>query len=384
MPARRRPQDGIEPVTRILAGFGLLMVALTLIAIVGLRWSWPVLETWRMAPRVAYAALPTLPADTWDQRAMWIARPDLADDPSRYLPPGVGHERRGQAYVFFLHPTTFMGRNHWNAPIDHADSRMRADLAVRSMASVFNDEAGIYAPRYRQAAQGTFLIDRPASQQALALAEGDARAAFTTFLRTIPPGAPIVLAGHSQGALIMLRLLRDLVRGTPVASRIVAVYLAGWRVSPHHDLPMTGMMACSRADQANCVMAWVTFGDPADPRQVLDAASHYSALDGSHSEDPPLCTNPLTAGHDPIAPDSANLGSLVTGDELRRPALVRPSVGARCADDSGLLLVSNPPHLGDEVMPGNNYSMYDFALFWRNLRVDVARRETAWLREHHQ
>jgi hypothetical protein len=367
----------------MLAGFGLLMIALIVVEAIALRWGWPMLESWRLAPRVAFETLPGLPADAYDQPAMWLARPDLAADQARYLPPGIRHERKGRAFVFFLHPTTFMGRNHWNAPIDHADSRMRAELAVRSMASVFNDEAGIYAPRYRQAAMGTFLVDRPESQKALALAESDARTAFATFLRTIPPGAPIVLAGHSQGALIMLHVLRDSVRGTPVAARIVAVYLAGWPVSPRHDLPMTGMAACTHADQAGCVMAWMTFANPADPRQMLAMASHYPALDGTYDDDPPLCTNPLTAGLGPIAPDSANLGSLVTGDELRRPALVLPSVGAACAADSGLLMVSSPPHLGDEVMSGNNYTTYDFALFWRNLRADTARREAAWLREHH-
>jgi hypothetical protein len=370
-------------VTRIVAWFGLLMMALTLVAIVVLHWTWPVLESWRLAPRVPFETLPLLSADAYDSPAMWIARPDLPDDPARYLPPGIRHERRGAAYVFFLHPTTFMGRNHWNAPIRHADSRMRADLAVRSMASVFNDQAGIYAPRYRQAAMGTFLVDRPESQQALALAESDAHTAFAAFLRMIPRGAPIIMAGHSQGALITLHLLRDTVRGTPVAPRIVAVYLAGWQVSPRHDLPMTGMEACAQADQAHCVMAWMTFADPADPRQVLTMAAHYPALDGSHDHGGMVCTNPLTGGHGPSAPDSANRGSLVTGDELRRPALVQPSVGARCAADSGLLLVANPPHLGDDVMPGNNYTMYDFALFWRNLRTDIAAREAAWLREHH-
>ena len=45
-------------------------------------------------------------------------------------------------------------------------------------------------------------------------------------------------------------------------------------------------------------------------------------------------------------------------------------------------MITHPPHLGDDVPPGNNYSMYDFALFWRKLRADVARRETTWLGEH--
>lgn len=366
---------------RVLAGFGLLMVALSLVAFVAIRWTWPTLEAYRMAPRVPFAARPDLPPGSYAPPDMWLARPDLPTDPARALPPGVAHQRRGRAYVFFLHPTTFMGRNHWNAPIDHADSQMRAGLAVRSMASVFNDEAGIWAPRYRQAAMGTFMNDRAESLRALAIAQSDARAAFAVFIARVPAGAPIIMAGSSQGALLTLQLLRDVVRASPLARRVVAVYLGGWRVSPGHDLPQTGMPACTHADQAGCVMAWMTFVDPADPRQVMAMAAHFPALDGTYSVDQPLCTNPLTAGAGPIAPAIANLGSLATGDELRQPSLVQPSVGARC--DGGLLLIKMPPHLGDQVLSGNNFTMYDFALFWRNLRADVARRDAAWQRAQH-
>ncbi len=367
---------------RMLIGFAGLMLALIVIVVIAFRWGWPTMEAWRMAPRVAFGAPPPLPGDAYDGPGLWLARPDLGQDPSHFLPPGMGHERQGRAFVFFVHPTTFMGRNGWNAPFDHADSRMRAELSVRSMASVFNDEAGVYAPRYRQAALGTFMVDGPEAHAALATAQNDVLLAFGVFLRRVPPDAPIILAGHSQGALIVLRLLRDTVRGTPLAARVMAVYLAGWPVSERHDLPQTGLTACRHTDQTGCVVGWMTFADPADPRQIVAMAARYPALDGVYSTDPPLCVNPLTGGAGAVAPASANLGSLATGDEVRRPALVQPSVGAQCDADSGLLLVSDPPHLGDAVMAGNNYSAYDFALFWRNLRSDLARRETAWLRHH--
>jgi len=370
-------------VQRVLAGFALLLVALSLIAAIALRQTWPALEAYGLAPRVAFRPQPALPPGAYDLPEMWLARPGMAHDPAQYLPPGIGHLRRGEAYVFFLHPTTFLSRTHWNAPLDHLNSRMRAELAVRSMASVFNDEAGIWAPHYRQAALGTFMVDRPESKRALALAESDVRSAFATFLEQIPPHAPIVLAGHNQGALIALHLLRDGVRGTPIARRIVAVYLTGWPVSPRHDLPQTGMPACTRADQAGCVMAWMTFADPADPRQILAMASHYPALDGARADDRPLCTNPLTGGAALSAPAGANRGSLAIGDELRQPSLVLPSVGARCDPASGLLIVTTPPHLGDHVRPGNDFTAYDLALFWRNLRSDVAAREAAWQRAGH-
>jgi hypothetical protein len=369
--------------TRTLAWFALLMAGMTGLAMVGLNWGWPQLEVWRLTPRVPFQAQPSLPDDAYAAPAMWIARPGLENDPAQFLPPGITHDRKGGAYVFFLHATTYEGRKSWNAPLDHANSRMRDELAVEASASVFNDEAAIYAPRYRQAALGTFLADRPEQQRALSLAQGDARLALATFLRTVPADAPIVFAGRGQGALIMMRLIRDMVRGTPLFARVIAIYLSGWPVSARHDLPQLGMPACTKADQAGCVMAWTTFAAPPDTREVIAMAANYPALDGRMRDDAPLCTNPLTGGATIDAPASANLGSLVMRDERHPATLVRALVGTHCATDKGLLIIDRPRHMGDDVMPGNNFSYYDFPLFWLNLRDDIARREATWTREHH-
>ena len=42
---------------------------------------------------------------------------------------------------------------------------------------------------------------------------------------------PIVLAGHSQGAAHVLRLLRDEIAGTPLEQRVAMVYAVGWPIS---------------------------------------------------------------------------------------------------------------------------------------------------------
>ena len=364
----------------MLAGFALLMLGLTGLAMIGLSWGWPQMEAWRLAPRVPFKPLPALGDNPYAAPAMWIARPDIASDPAQYLPPGVRHDRKGAAFVFFLHPTTYDGRRSWNAPLDHPGSRLRAELSTRVMASAFNDEAGIYAPRYRQAALGAFLAEGPNPQRALALAQGDARLALATFLRAVPPSAPIVLAGHDQGALILMHLIHDM--GTPIAARVVAVYLAGWPISARHDLSQMGLPACTHADQAGCVMAWTSFARPADSREIWAMASNFPPLDGKPRDDVPLCTNPLNGGTAIDAPASANRGSLAVNDEHHPARLVLPSVGAHCNPATGLLNIDAPPHLGDDVMPGNNYSVYDFPLFWRNLRDDVARREATWVHAH--
>jgi hypothetical protein len=59
--------------------------------------------------------------------------------------------------------------------------------------------------------------------------------------------------------------------------------------------------------------------------------------------------------------------------------LNRGSVGARCED--GLLIIEGEiPPLGPYVLPGNNYHVYDYALFWAAVRQDAERRLAAWQR----
>src|SRR5438874_577844 len=77
------------------------------------------------------------------------------------------------------------------------------------------------------------------AQKALDCAYRDVLAAFDRFVRE-SGDRPIILAGHSQGALHLSRLLRERIAGTPLARRIVAAYVVGWPVSRLADLPRMG------------------------------------------------------------------------------------------------------------------------------------------------
>ena len=57
--------------------------------------------------------------------------------------------------------------------------------------------------------------------------------------------------------------------------------------------------------------------------------------------------------------------------------LVAGTVPAQC-DPAGYLLIGPPPAIGPLVLPGNNYHVYDVALFWAAVRADMARRVAAW------
>jgi len=317
--------------------------------------------------------------DAWENPKMWFSRPGMASDPARLRPFGLaGGEVPLDAAVFFVHPTSYLDRAHWNAPLGDAGAEQMATQLIAGMASAFNASDSLWAPRYRQATFGAFLADRPERGQAIDLAYGDVRRAFAAFLAATPADKPIVLVGHSQGALLLKRLMRDEVAGKPLARRIAAAYVVGWPVSLEHDLPAMGLPACSRAGEPGCVLGWQSYAEPADTHQTLEAYGSFPALDGkSPAGSRFLCTNPLTGAPDSTAPASANLGTLVPDATGESGALMRGLVPARCGPE-GFLLIGSPPAMGPYVLPGNNYHVYDVMLFWANVRADVAARVAAW------
>lgn len=356
-----------------------VLVVLVIAALIVLRiWSTE-LTRYAFVPKVAFEQVRPLPAGAYANRVMWISRPDTgADDPAQWAPDGIARQQ-GKAAVFFIHPTSYLARKHWNAPVDEQDSARRAIYFVRAMASAFNGQAQVWAPRYRQAAFGAFLTNHPQARQALDAAYMDVRQAFDAFVAATPRETPIVLAGHSQGAFHLMRLLKDRVAGTPLAARVVAAYPIGWPISIAHDLPAMGLSPCATPDQTRCVMTWSSFAEPADPALVLEAYRARPALDGkAKGTEATLCTNPLTGRVGGSAPASANLGTLRISEELSDGELIEKAIPARCDPATGMLLIGEPPEIGPFVLPGNNYHVYDIPLFWSNLRADVARRTDAW------
>lgn len=332
-----------------------------------------------MVPSAPFEAKPATAPSAYTHRGMWLARPDLPRNPALWTPPGYQPNPHPQAAVFFIHPTSYLDRSHWNAPLDNAEANARAALFLRAQASAFNSIGAIWAPRYRQATFGAFLTDSPAAMQARALAYSDVRAAFDEFLREIGPDQPIILAGHSQGALHLTHLLHDRVAGTPLVKRIVAVYVVGWPVSETADLPALGLPQCATADQAGCLLSWQSFAEPADPSLIFDAFDATTGFTGAPRKSTALvCTNPLIGTPDGAAPASANLGTLYPSADLTTATIAPGKVPARC-EGRGILSIGAPPDLvGNYVLPGNNYHVFDYSLFWANVRADAARRLAAF------
>ena len=361
-----------------------LLVVAALVALVfaaGVAWSLFSTQLLRMAlvPGAPFIEQKPAAPNAYADKAMWYARPDLPGNPALWRPTGFSESAQPKtAAVFFIHPTSFLERSAWNAPLDDQRSADLARLFIKGQASAFNGVGEVWAPRYRQATFGSFLTTQAESTKALDAAYRDVALAFEAFLAA-NPDRPIILAGHSQGALHLMRLLREKVAGQPVAARVVAAYVIGWPVSVGTDLKAMGLPACATADQTGCILSWQSFAEPADPKLVADTYDATTGFDGRPRKGTRmLCTNPLTGTPDSAAAASANLGTLIPDANLKEAKFAVGKVPARCDTGPGargFLLIGAPPEgITTYVLPGNNYHVFDYSLFWANVRADAAQR----------
>jgi hypothetical protein len=124
----------------------------------------------------------------------------------------------------------------------------------------------------------------------------------------------------------------------------------------------------------------LTFAEPADPSLITDTYDRTRGFDGqSRQNTQTICTNPLVGRPDVPAPATANLGTLYPAKDLATAEIVAGKVPARC-QGRGFLLIGEGPDVGPYVLPGNNYHVYDYSLFWANVRADAARRLAAFIR----
>ncbi|MBO6503244.1 MAG: DUF3089 domain-containing protein [Kordiimonadaceae bacterium] len=333
-------------------------------------------------PGDPFTAISSEPLDYTDD-ANWAALPSK-DSFAKGRPAGeVSIAVVPDVDVFFVHPTTYLSRDSWNAPLDAADANLRLEKRVLKMqASAFNLAGNIYAPRYRQATFGAFFDNEGDGLQALVFAYSDVLNAFDQFIADRNEGRPFILAGHSQGSLHLLSLLQQRLAGSDLAERMVATYIVGWPVSVEADLgAMPGIEACQTATDTQCVVSYQTFGPDGDAEGIKAFFESSTSLAGlPRAGTQMLCTNPLTWTIDGAADADANIGAQARmGDD---DPLGEPIVGlngAACDADGFLVLENEPGEAWQEFkMSGENFHVYDYHKFFGNIRTNATARVAAW------
>jgi len=262
------------------------------------------------------------------------------------------------------------------ARFDEPGSASRiVDLTMRNQASVFNGACRIFAPRYRQASAIAFTAGP--ETRAFDLAYSDVRRAFDHYLAQENGGRPFILAGHSQGSMHILRLLQERLLGTAALSRLVAAYAVGAAVPS--AIEQQGLPIGRDAAQTGCILSWNCLGrwSCQFAPWIAWSAGHYQPCD----ERDRICTNPLSWNEGGSSPARANRGGLPGGpidEPLRAPV---PSLtGTRCRNGTLIVRLAQMQQKGfrDAATCLGNYHIYDYNLFYVNIRENVDLRVQAF------
>jgi len=332
------------------------------------RWLFDVLDPGDFDP----ARAPP-PPDYRTQEA-WAALPEMADGADVALPeyPAVD-PAEALADVFYVHPTTYVG-GEWNARFD-APEVVEATRAggTTIQASAFNGCCAVHAPRYRQANGRAFTLPSEDGRAARNLAFSDVSTAFDVFVAKIE-GRPFIIAGHSQGAVLGARLLRERIVGGPLESQLVAAYLPG---APLREGDI-GIPSCTSPRQTGCFVTWHARSPDFEPNGFEFDAARPDTMDGR------LCVNPISWTADEARVPASRNGGAVFFDTAQ-PRVKPEFADAQC--DGGILRVTE---LGDlerdfasrlllRVMGPGNYHPVEFQLYYLDIRNNATARVEAFL-----
>lgn len=289
----------------------------------------------------------------------WAAHP-LKWDPSDSIPKPLRKLKRDSLVdVFFLHPTIYTGEikdGKLNADIDDAYLNAKTDYSsILYQASVFNQHAKIYAPRFREAHYSAYFPkDSAKATAAFDLAYEDVKKAFEYYLQHFNDGRPIIIASHSQGTTHALRLLKDYFENKPLQKKLVAAYTVGMGIPKQY---FSSLKMCENETQTGCICGWRTFQKDFQPSYVIEEKGNS------------FVTNPLTwKTNNEYASKKMNKGSVL----VKFNKVYKKTTDAQIY--AGVLWVNKPKFPWSFLYKTKNYHIADLNLYYMNIRENVEQR----------
>lgn len=270
---------------------------------------------------LAQAPDPTVQHPDYADPALWLCRPDLQDnrckvdlDATVIAPSGrMTLERYVPAKdpkidCFFVYPTVSNDAG-WISDFS-PDAAEWDDLKVQF--ARFGSVCRQFAPLYRQgtlrrlrAAAGGPAPVGPQPPPGLG-GYSDVVEAWNWYLAHENKGPDnrrrgVVLIGHSQGTVMLTRLIAEEIEGKPVQRQLVSALLMGGlvMVPPGKDVGGTfkSVPLCHAATQVGCVISYVTFRDRVPPPE---RSRFGKARDGFRA----ACVNPANLAGGKGEPES--------------------------------------------------------------------------------
>ncbi|MCF7791835.1 MAG: DUF3089 domain-containing protein [Victivallales bacterium] len=283
--------------------------------------------------------------------------------------------------VFYVYPTIYTAEHPLNMDIYDSVLRKNAEGLLTAQAGVYSSYANLFAPFYRQQSAACQSME-PNNGGRNAFADPnflvgyhDIERAFDYYIKHLNPDRPFILAGHSQGSMVIIHLLRNRMQDPELQQRMVAAYPIGYTVK-QSDLDNYPWMKLAQDEtDTGVIITFNTQGKNAKGSPVL--------LDDA------VAINPLNWKTDSTpAPRTKNIEAVFfndrTGEVLERiphfaGAYIDTKTGALIPTDiqkpeSGKIDLVNMGRWPKEV-----YHRFDYAFWYGNLKKNARKRINAYL-----
>jgi hypothetical protein len=332
---------------------------------------------------------------------VWLCKPGAKPDPcdhglstTTYSPSiaktGTSTPKRTASprpACFYVYPTVSEETTQYSdLTIQKPERQVAAEQAGR-----WSQRCDVWAPMYRQltlSAIGASLENASTADAALTIPVADVTQAFREFLAQLPAGQPFVVVAHSQGAIVMRKVLADTVdKDASIRSRMLSAMLLGGNVLVKTGTvsggDFTNIPGCTSEDQTGCVIAYSTFGEtPPDGTELGVTDEPGMSV---------LCTNPAKLdGSGTASPIYAAWGIGPSGSAPGLPATksdwqsVPHQFRARCddGDADALILSSRKGSTVPSPSPNTLSGLHDLDanLLLGNLLTLEQHQDAAWQR----
>ena len=291
--------------------------------------------------------------------------------------------------TFFVYPTVYNDPTP-GAPtiVPIENEQLRAAVANNYFQAplLFEDLTNLYEPYYRQSNLFALFGKSPEDLMAFQLREQrtDLYAALDYYFEHFNQGRPFILAGHSQGSLMLKIALQDYFKEhADYLERMVAAYILGFSITTDDLANNTALKFAEGADDTGVIVSWNTEG-PGNKNEKNGVVLEHS-----------IAINPLNwRRDDTYAPASENLGDrLPTMPEVgtfttefheHRPGLA----DAQLDLERGVVVSTTmAEHYVKPPVPGMrnifgpaSLHVSDYPAFWENIRQNVKDRINAFIK----
>ncbi len=167
----------------------------------------------------------------WEDKGLWFEGDIRLGNTDEALPD-----------VFYLLPTCITawddedGNKHYNADPSNPTHRQAWQLSAELADTIFATHANLYLPYYRQATFDALQGDH--AEEACRMATHDALEAFNYYLTHHNHNRPFILAGYSQGGMLVKNILKSMDDDT--YQRLIAAYVVGYGITAADTVTQPG------------------------------------------------------------------------------------------------------------------------------------------------